>query len=190
MFKLIKILLTIIVGAFILFSNKSNAQWKPFVEQYGEWPVDYTNPANTIKLQEQWIIKTKPSLDMYVSLVRTLLLCDNYVFVDSKEIKGDSVFVWQYYGVIKKGGMQQEFVITPKSPLIDSPEDFVKKIKNQFNYAWKSLTSDPTVSVQGVKVLNWRELFFYIEEMPKCEVVFTPGQICTFDVGSGTIKKN
>lgn len=167
-------------------------QWKIFVDHVGEMPIDYTNPANDIKLKTEWFAKARPMLDQYSSLVLIELNCRGFL-VENVKISREynkSPWGWDFSGLIGRAGLFIEFLIDHNAPFKWSPAQFV----DEFEQKWKITRNDVLTrpwefppNTKGIKIKSFRDLFFYTPEEKKCEAIYNVGNVCIFDSGQSSV---
>lgn len=182
-------MITVLLLAFCI---PASAQWKPFVEQIGAMPSDLFNPWRDMELKTQWFAKARPVLDRYASLVLLELQCRGFVLervTFGPDKYSASAWGWGFGGVVLRGGLTVPFMMTERSPLEFDPAQMAAKIEAQWASLRESIIQRPwePITLDGVRVTDWRTLFLWQEQPPACRVYYTPGQTCTIDLSSGNV---
>jgi hypothetical protein len=116
--------------------------------------------------------------------------CRNYQVENLKQV--NEPLNWSWSGFLIRGGVKTNFQINFSSPFYYSPKEFVEKYELEWNTKRNILLIEPwrikESYFDGFEIISWKQMFFWEEERPKCEVTFTPGTVCTFDLGSGQFK--
>lgn len=172
-----------------------SGQWKEFTDQFGtQVPYDY-NPMVDIQKKAEWFAKARPALEKYSLMVMFELQCRGFVTekitLSSDDYKA-SPWGWGFSAMVVRGGLGARFTLQPTTPMQFSPKEFADKFEkywtelrwNLIESPW--LVNDPWYKSETL-LKSWKELFLWEPSPSKCEVVFTPGQVCTFDLGSGTV---
>lgn len=178
-------LLFLIFFTFPLFS-----QWKEFTEKYGTGiPSVNNNYVLDYQVKVNWFKETRSALEKYAILIIMEFNCRNFQVEDIKQVR--EPLYWSWTGNLIRGGVKTKFHIDFSSPFYYSPKEFVEKYELDWNTKRNILISEPwrikEQLFEGFEIVSWKQMFFWEPEPQKCEVVFSPGTVCTFDLGSGTV---
>lgn len=182
------------VLALVFAVVSANAQWKEFVDKFGSaMPVDYTNPMSDYAKKIEWFTKARPALEKYSAMVMLEFQCRNFVSEEitlSMKNYQSSPVGWGFAGKVSRGGLKMGFVLQPLTPAQFSPKEFVDKFERDWNAVRNELLERPwRIQELGteIEVKSFKELFLYMPEQPKCQVVFEPGVSCTLELSSGEV---
>ena len=172
----------------------AQAQWKEFVEQFGNVPVDYTSPWVDYSKKIEWFAKARPVLDKYSLMVIQELTCRHFQVVEiSHSIKDyESTPVgWGFTAKVSRAGLAMQFTLMPVTPTQFSATQFVDNFEKKWEAKRNELVEAPWLVVnldkKEVEVTNFRKMFLYEPQPQSCTVSIQPGMSCTMDLGSATV---
>lgn len=183
----------IIITSFLPMAAK--AQWREFVDQFGtSMPVDYTSPANDYAKKAAWFAQTRPVLEKYALMVMMELNCRGFeqseVIHSIKDYEASPVG-WGFTAKVVRAGLKMTFTIQPLTPVQSSVSEFVDELEKKWTNKRQVLTESPwlvkELDPKEWAVTNFKKMFLYEPQQPKCQVVFMTGTACTMDLGSGSV---